>query len=239
MFNRFSFTFKAVAAATVLSGAMVVASSQASFAAPAMTGMMGAHKLAQTSVTEVGYRHHGRAYRGGGYASRGYGHRGYGYRHSGYRGGRGAAIAGIATLGVIGAIAAANSSPYYAPAQYGYDYEPTYYAQPVQYGYYQQQYYNDDVYYQQQPQYYGRRHAAPQYYDRQSAKEYWKQQKRVQKRAIKNGYYAQPQYAQPYYSGRGYPSSQSYEGWQGQNSYNAPGQGNYRGGSHNSYFYGR
>jgi hypothetical protein len=118
---------------------------------------------------------------------------------------RGAAVAAGVAIGVLGlaaAAAAANSRPryeYYEPVEaypsHGYN-RGYVYSQPVQY-----RYYRDDRYNQYDDRYYGRapRRAPPVYYDKEAAKQYWRQQKEIQKRAIKQGYYNQP-----YYGNRAY-----------------------------------
>ncbi len=67
-----------------------------------------------------------------------------------------------------------------------------YYQQP---GYYPDQGYYDPYrrergYYHQPRQRYA---PQPQFYDKEAAKDYWRAQKEAQKRAIKRGYYNQPQ----------------------------------------------
>jgi hypothetical protein len=112
-----------------------------------------------------------------------------------------AVIAGFTGLAALGsALTPAVAQYYYEsnPQHYyeddirvaprrGYGQPQGYYQQPPQ-GYYQQQ----PGYYQQQPRGY-----APQYYNKDAAKDYWREQKEAQKRAIKRGYYVQPQ-AQQY-----------------------------------------
>jgi hypothetical protein len=117
----------------------------------------------------------------------------------------GAALAAGVAIGVLGlaaAAAAANNRPsydYYEPyPSYGddYDYSPGYsYSRPVQYRYYR----DDDRYYEPRPRY---RQQPPVYYNKEAAKQYWRQQKEIQKRAIKQGYYNQPYYGQPSYRNR-------------------------------------
>jgi hypothetical protein len=144
----------------------------------------------------------------------------------------GALLAGALALGAIGAIAASSSAnayerhdgyaPNYYPDQ-GYQ-QVQYYNNNQHYGAYEQPYHSGGtVYYEQQysqPAYgyrqrghgqhaygYGGGYQQP-YYDKEAAKAYWKEQKRVQKKAIKNGYYNNPygqhggQYGQGGYYGR-------------------------------------
>jgi hypothetical protein len=141
-------------------------------------------------------------------------------RHYRSNNNRGAALAAGVAIGVLGlaaAAAAANSQPryeYYEPVQaypsygYGYDYEPEYvYSRPVQYRYRNDPY--DHRYYDRGSRY----RQPPLYYNKEAAKQYWRQQKEIQKRAIKQGYYNQPRYGyQPGYGGPGYGSGRVYQG---------------------------
>lgn len=208
-------------AAGLLTGAFLLVQTPTVQAAPAMAGVSSSRGLITTPVAEVGHRYHHRHHRK--------------YRHARYRNNNGAAIAGVTALGVIAAVAAANSAPRYRePVQYGYVQEPVYgYAAPVQYGY------ADDGYYEQQQYYHAPRHhrryhhgyvQQHHYYDKESAKQYWRAQKEAQKRAIKQGYYSQPQQ----YYGRQQYNQPSISG---HNSYDyAPGQ---RAPGFNSYYNNR
>jgi hypothetical protein len=165
-------------------------------AAAVNMGLSSARGLVSVPVQDVGYRHH---------------RRGHVYRSHRSNRNNGALVAGLAAVGVIAAIASANAAPaYYAPSHY-YTPAPAYYAynQPhtdyqqypvttVQYGGYDG-YYDDDDYRPVQQRYQRR------YYNKEAAKQYWKRQKEIQKRAIKRGYYSQPAYQQ-----RNRPNSYDY-----------------------------
>ncbi len=208
-----------VATGVIAGSLLLVQNPTTAQAAPAMAGVSSSRALIASPIAEVGHRYHHRK-----------------YRHSRYRNNNGAAIAGVAALGIVAGVVAANAAPrYYEPVRYGYVQEPVYnnYATPVQYGYgggyYEEEYYQAPRHHRQY------RHAQPQYqyYDKEAAKQYWRGQKEAQKRAIKQGYYAQPAYQQPYYGRQQYnqPSIS------GHNSYDyAPGQHT---SGYNSYYNNR
>jgi hypothetical protein len=115
----------------------------------------------------------------------------------------------LMALGLTAVVSAAClSTP--AIAQRGYYeahpmYDDQFYRQPPprrgyqQPGYYPDQGWQDQRgrergYYHQPRQGYG---PQPRFYDKESAKDYWRSQKEAQKRAIKRGYYNQPQQFAP------------------------------------------